>query len=451
MERERVQGGRRGTRWAVLFVAVLATASGATGQAPDTAVYAAAPGTYRMAEGGLAVVFDLVDRMPDGRHQLVWLEASTGRVRTLYPAEDGFAAGPGWFRREPETFRVRFQVAEGVASSVERVEAGDTVRGRRLVFPERELRVEGPAGVLAATLILPPGVGRPPYGAALLVSGSGPVTRRQPRFMAEQIAAAGVAALVYDKRGTGDSEGSFAGTRLEEFGEDVAALLDALRARPEVEAERVGVMASSEGGLVLPLALELAGPVAFVVCRVCPAMDWGEALPAGARAQLAAAGVQEAQIEEAVTLLEAQARYARTRKRYGALAEMFEATAGRPWRERLELRGELAPAGAASWDWYAAFLEPDPEAMYRRLRAPVLLLFGEEDLRVPPAIHVPRARAALEAAGNEDVTVYVVEHGTHGLMIAEEDEEGARILRRYPADLHGRIVGWIAEHAGGPG
>src|SRR5439155_231326 len=56
---------------------------------------------------------------------------------------------------------------------------------------------------LAGTLLLPPGPG--PHPACVIVHGSGGQWRDCVRLIADVLAAAGVAALAYDIRGTGAS------------------------------------------------------------------------------------------------------------------------------------------------------------------------------------------------------------------------------------------------------
>ena len=53
--------------------------------------------------------------------------------------------------------------------------------------------------------------------------------------------------------------------------------------------------------------------------------------------------------------------------------------------------------------WLRWFVSYDPAPTLTRLRLPVLVLNGEKDLQVPPALNLPPMRAAL--AGNRPATV----------------------------------------------
>jgi len=73
-------------------------------------------------------------------------------------------------------------------------------------------------------------------------------------ILAEQLAAAGIAALRIDFRGCGDSEGEFEQLTVASQTEDALTALDYLKKRPEIDHQRVGVFGRSFGGSVALLA-----------------------------------------------------------------------------------------------------------------------------------------------------------------------------------------------------
>ena len=59
-----------------------------------------------------------------------------------------------------------------------------------------------------------------------------------------------------DDRGTGASGGTFKGSTSADFGEDIRAGLAYLRTRPEIRADRLGVLGHSEGAVITPMVAE---------------------------------------------------------------------------------------------------------------------------------------------------------------------------------------------------
>ncbi|MGI8983167.1 MAG: sigma factor [Acidimicrobiales bacterium] len=135
---------------------------------------------------------------------------------------------------------------------------------------------------LAGTLFVPFGAG--PHPAVVLAHGSGPRDRQSLLLMADLFARNGIAALAYDKRGSGGSTGSYReiGADFRSLAEDVVAGVGHLRGRGDIDAGRVGVWGVSEGGYVVALAA--ASPeVAFVVGVSAPGVSARRSAPSSPR------------------------------------------------------------------------------------------------------------------------------------------------------------------------
>jgi dienelactone hydrolase len=133
---------------------------------------------------------------------------------------------------------------------------------------------------LAYTLDLPPGPG--PFPAIVAGHGSGRITRQELAWFAVQWTRMGFAVLRFDKRGTGDSTGTFVfvGTRdsptvFPELAGDIVAAARFLRTRPEIDARRVGLAGWSQAGWILPHAARELGDAAFLVLFSGPVCSVG--------------------------------------------------------------------------------------------------------------------------------------------------------------------------------
>jgi dipeptidyl aminopeptidase/acylaminoacyl peptidase len=99
---------------------------------------------------------------------------------------------------------------------------------------------------------------------------------------------------------------------------------------------------------------------------------------------------------------------------------------------RDEARSELLPRLVADRLAERALVEEiSPVAQAARIRAPVLLAWGEKDLRTPPA-HAEAMRNALRRAGNPPETVSYEGEG-HGWLKAETRLDFARRLEAFLA------------------
>jgi len=133
---------------------------------------------------------------------------------------------------------------------------------------------------LALSLDLPQGRG--PFPAIVLGHGSGKTTRDQLRWMADRFVGMGFAVLRFDKRGVGESTGTyvFVGYRDSEevfpvLASDIAAGVRFLHTRPEIDAKRIGLAGNSQAGWILPIAARQVD-VAFLVLMAGPVCTVGE-------------------------------------------------------------------------------------------------------------------------------------------------------------------------------
>jgi pimeloyl-ACP methyl ester carboxylesterase len=286
----------------------------------------------------------------------------------------------------------------------------------------RELPLQVPGEpALAGTLTLPD---TPlPAPAVLLAAGSGPIDRdsnhRRARFdvtrqLAHALAEGGLASLRYDKRGVGESPGDWRTAGLHDNVDDLARALDALAARPEVDADRLLVAGHSEGAV---LAAALAGRE--------------DGRPAAHVAGVVLLAVSAAPGEE---LLRWQARQiaptlpAPVRGLLRLMRTDLEAKVAANHARIKATTTDVARIGGARVNarWMREFMAHDPRADLARLGVPVLALTGEKDLQVPAA-----ALDVLAAVVPGPVEVHRVPDLTHTLR----RQPGRASLRAYRAEL----------------
>lgn len=426
----------------VVLSCVVAVAPSARGQIPDSAFLSPAradalSGLYLLEDGRVFHVTDLRDQL-NGRPVLSVTEFASGRTRALYPLADGsFAAGSAWFRRDSVAYRVRFDETTRPAPALSWEEGGTMLAGHRAPLQEREVTIEGGHARLAGTLVLPPGPG--PHPALVMVAGSGPETRRIPRYVGDFLAYHGVAVLATDKRGTGGSGGTWSGLSHADWAADVEAELDFLRTQPDIDSSRIGLYGNSEGGYVVPVVAARRSDVRFLVCRVCPALPHPETILDTQTGSLRRRGMAQADVALAIGLIERMQRYALTRTGYDSLVAHAASGAGQPWR-LAALPSEIPAADARYWDVYRGVLVVNPAEHYARLRIPVLVILGEADDR----ILVDKHRRVFEslAAGGVDLTLWIIPGASHGLMLGPGNSLG------YPPGFHDRLARWVTSVAG---
>jgi alpha-beta hydrolase superfamily lysophospholipase len=118
-------------------------------------------------------------------------------------------------------------------------------------------------------------------GAVVFGHGSGRQTKDSCRFLADWFLTRGFATLCYDKRGVGQSTGTFVFVGaddsipvFDELASDMAAGVAWLRSRPEIDPARIGLVGVSQAGWIIPVAAAKSH-AAFMILLVGPTVSVG--------------------------------------------------------------------------------------------------------------------------------------------------------------------------------
>jgi hypothetical protein len=302
--------------------------------------------------------------------------------------------------------------------------------------------------VLDGTLTIPEGTG--PFPAVVLISGSGPQNRDEEIFghkpflvLADHLTRGGIAVLRYDDRGVGQSKGDFASATSEDFAADAWAVWQALSARPEIDAKRVGLLGHSEGGLIAPMLAAAHPEIAFIVLVGGPGVTGEQILLKQAELIATAMGAPPAAVaanaavqRQVFAILKEETSQARIEERIGAIPVGSK-----------EASAALVKQSASPWMRF--FVRYDPAAALRKVRCPVLAIGAERDLQVAPDQNLPAIEAALKAGGNADVTITRLPGLNHLLQPAKTGlpAEYAQIETTVAPAALDAITAWIRQRA----
>jgi uncharacterized protein len=137
----------------------------------------------------------------------------------------------------------------------------------------QEHRIPSAQGVmLAATLRLPKDDGLHPI--VIIQSGSGANHRGGYAVLEHVLNEAGIATIEFDKRGVGQSAGTFTDT-MEDMQTDLAATITWLRKQPKIDGSRIALLGHSQGAAAVPIVAERDGRIAAIVFIAGPVGERG--------------------------------------------------------------------------------------------------------------------------------------------------------------------------------
>lgn len=291
---------------------------------------------------------------------------------------------------------------------------------------EQPIRFKSAGITLSGTLVIPATSRTHP--AVVIFHGSGSEARnlKMARWFAQQ----GVAALTYDKRGVGESQGDYREVPFTDLADDGLAGIQMLKSRRDIDPKRIGVWGISQGGWLGPLAASRSRDVAFVIAISGPGVSPGEQMIHYFASQLRAKGVAESDIAEASAL---------RRQVWRCLSTGADCKETRSSVERAKTMPSFAivatqddrvfqtfeDAESESGDrWFKAEVNYDPTIALRKLSVPALFIFGDRDWLVPVARSVDVIRRTLAESGHKDFTIRVFEGADHGIQVGSGPAPG---------------------------
>ena len=330
----------------------------------------------------------------------------------------------GKIAADSESMAGVFKVGPDTMTLILRRSAGVPELGRpqepKKPYPYEEVEVRFPnreAGIqLSGTLTLPPGPG--PFPAAVLISGSGPQDRdsiiaghRPFLIWADALTRRGIAALRYDDRGVGKSEGDFHQATTVDFASDAKAAWEFLKNQSRIDGRRIGFIGHSEGGIIAPMVAAQNPDVAFLILLAGTGIPGDRLAIIQTEAVSRSRGAGEEAIRKETRMYESMFLVFKASETAQAAEADFrriidEALLGMNDSEKKELsvsqdslltdlKGMLA-----DYAWNRFFLGYDPATALRKVRCPVLALVGDKDTQVPADVNLAAIEQALKEAGN---------------------------------------------------
>jgi uncharacterized protein len=344
-----------------------------------------AAGLYLAGGRNFAVVDD-----PYGPPRLDDLDS--GGLNGLYPAGSSFAIGSGWATRAP---------TRGTATFSSRTAVIAGAQATRVATRQLEVRFPSAGATLSGTLTLPPGSGR--HAAVAFVTGSGPTWRAYLPDLQALLVRNGIAVLAYDKRGIGQSGGTYPGesptsSTIDLLARDAEAAVRVLVLQPEIDPARVGLAGHSQAGWIMPLAASREAAVHFLVSFACPTVTADE-------------------------------------------SDLYQDLTGQGERPQQlsneEIDAEVLARGPSG---------VDPMPWIRLLHIPAVWLYGSLDMHIPTRLSVRRLEPVAHEAGR-DFEIKTYPNANHALV---ETQTGltSEMLRsdRFAPNLFRDVGAWLRTH-----
>jgi pimeloyl-ACP methyl ester carboxylesterase len=404
-------------------------------------------GSYRTETGGI------IDIAPAGGDRLRW-RTIDGRVGSLGRGEDGLWSGQLGWSDALHPARIDLGNCDDAAISVSGIE-GLEGQGQRLAFSSEEVLFEGAGETLAGRLVLPEGDG--PVPLVVLVHGSEQSSSLDYAYLQRLMPAQGVAAFVYDKRGTGASTGEYT-QDFDLLAADAAAALETALQLGSDRISSIGYLGGSQGGWVAPLAATMSAPdfviASFGMAESPLAEDRDQV-----QMELREAGYDDDVLARARTVTDATGRLLATDFREGQdeLDRLRREYGDEAWFQAIrgEITGEMIQRPLWQFRIGYFFLDVgtswghEPVPVLRTVEAPMLWVLAGND-REAPSDNTRQILTDLQGEG-EAIDVALYPDTDHGIIRFRENANGDRVLLGYADGYFRLLAEWsLSQRLAGP-
>lgn len=243
------------------------------------------------------------------------------------------------------------------------------------------------------------------------------------RHYADHFARQGIAALIYDKRGTGASSGNWRTAGIDALTGDALAGVSFLKDHPDIDPHAIGVWGISQGGWIVASAAQQDPDIAFVIGVSAAGTTPGRQEAYRIRNVLTDQGMRGVSLE--LSLL------------WHRLLYPLGHVATKPYIPLPKSVKDRAGGLAVS-----PFFNPEP--VWRQVRQPVLLVYGEADFLVDPVESPALITEALRRGGHGPPTVLTFAAADHSIRLTEtgSPSEVLKELRFAPGYLEAKSD-WI--------
>jgi pimeloyl-ACP methyl ester carboxylesterase len=220
----------------------------------------------------------------------------------------------------------------------------------------------------------------------------------------------GIAVLLYDRRGSGDSTGDFETASFFDLAIDAQAIINYLKLRSDIDPKHIGVWGMSQGGWIAPLVASNSTDIAFVVAVSAVGVTPAEQMNFSAEYELREKGFPEEEIGQMLELRSLVDKYYHGKADRSRVQKKLDLLCKETWFPLAYLDVSL-PEDPTIEKWYQE-MDFDPLPIIQKIDVPVLLLYAERDPWVPIAESIARWREY----GPKDLSIHQIKDANHFMI-----------------------------------
>ncbi len=311
-----------------------------------------------------------------------------------------------------------------------------------LPYQQRNITFKNDTVTLAGTLTIPPGKNKMP--AIVFLHGSSYETRWDwAPYFADLYSRMGIVCLFYDKRGCGQSTGSWIGSSLEDLSDDAASAIGYLKSLDFVDQGNTGFWGFSQSGWVATKYLEKYPPPSFLIICSGGALTPREIEIFGYKNSLLQKGFGTAQVDSGLSLVNKYFDYLSYKMNLGEFKKEISKVRNSTWLTALGIERVIpSENNRKNWNWVADW---DPMPSLAKIKFPLLLVYGEKDVQSDAVASIERWKKGLVNQRSEDLTVKTFKDANHGIRLGEHSAGAALFWQEFAPGYLDMVRSWAKK------
>lgn len=259
------------------------------------------------------------------------------------------------------------------------------------------------------------------FPVVILISGSGQQDRNSEILghkpfwvIADYLTKNGIGVLRIDDRGIGQSGGDPSTSTSYDFATDIEAAVTFIKTKKGVNPKKIGLIGHSEGGMIAPIVASKDKSINFIILLAGPGIPCDELLLEQTYLIGKASEMSETELAEVGKFNKSVYTIVKSERNEMEATKELEIVFNTMFSENPEfinlneadkkqaLNQQIATLLSP---WYRYFVRFKPEEYLKKVKCPVLVLNGENDLQVPPKSNMLGIKNALDKGGNKKVTL----------------------------------------------
>jgi alpha-beta hydrolase superfamily lysophospholipase len=298
---------------------------------------------------------------------------------------------------------------------------------------------------LSGTLYTPNVAGKVP--AVVAFHPAATATRDLPVFehLVTMLPPMGIAVFVYDRRGSGKSQGPMADGDYTILADDGISALRMLAQDSRVDAKKIGFWGLSQGGWLSLLAASRCTEAAFAISISAPMTPPDVQMIFAVANILRIKRYSQEDIDVAVRARKAVDDFERGNLDRKTAQERLDAAIAKPWFNLIYMDKTFEDPDQSSW---AKEIRHDPLQTLNKVKVPTLVLYGAKDPWVPAKDSIEAI--TREAARHPNIVTHVVAGADHDMMLSvspegQIDPAGLANMAPESPEYFGILAGWLVE------